>query len=240
MTDSTRSSRMVERVAEALYTTAIKNARDEVSKFVIPIGKIRTVFNAALAASDREAAIIVFCLIDDMITDFFRLKLTGAIDIEGSFFSNNGILSTAHAKLTLLAGLKWIEMDDFQDLSLIRKVRNQFAHHVDHDSFDKAPTSGLITSMSAKLETAVLDAMPDENRPAKLSIRGRYFIRSALTISHSIANLAIIQAAQSHRVPASSIASSYDNQPDNLRTLLLLASELALTAAMNDKRKQED
>jgi DNA-binding MltR family transcriptional regulator len=239
MTDSTRPSRMVERVAKALYETAVKQAREEVSKFVIPIDKIRTVFNAALAASDREAAIIVFCLIDDIITDFFRLKLKGDIDIESSFFANNGILATAHAKLTLLAGLKWIELDDYQDLSLIRKVRNQFAHHVDHDSFDKSPTSGLITSMSAKLETAILNTLPEENKPAKLSIRGRYFVRSALTISHSIANLAIIQAAQSHRVPPLSIASTYDNQPDNLRTLLLLASELALTSAMNDKHKQE-
>src|ERR1700732_3204467 len=50
MTDSTRPSRMVERVAKALYETAVKQAREEVSKFVIPIDKIRTVFNAALAA----------------------------------------------------------------------------------------------------------------------------------------------------------------------------------------------
>jgi len=185
MTDSTRPSRMLERVAKALYETAVKQAREEVSRFVIPIDKVRTVFNAALAASDREAAIIIFCLIDDIITDFFRLKLKG--DIESSFFANNGILATAHAKLTLLAGLKWIELDDYQDLSLIRKVRNQFAHHVDHDSFDKSPTSGLITSMSAKLETAILNTLPEENKPAKLSIRGRYFVRSALTISHSIA-----------------------------------------------------
>src|SRR5258707_8707000 len=95
MTDSTRPSSMVERVAKALYETAVNQAREEVSKFVIPIDKIRTVFNAALAASDREAAIIIFCLIDDIITDFFRLKLKGDIDIESSFFANNGILATA-------------------------------------------------------------------------------------------------------------------------------------------------
>jgi hypothetical protein len=56
-------------------------------------------------ASDREAAIVVFALVDDIVTEFFRERLTGQVPhgIEQAFFEGNGMLASAHNKILLLA-----------------------------------------------------------------------------------------------------------------------------------------
>jgi hypothetical protein len=70
---------MVERVAKALYMSAVKQAQERTATEVLPTGKIVTVFEKAIVASDREASIVIFCLADDLTTDFFRRKFTGTV-----------------------------------------------------------------------------------------------------------------------------------------------------------------
>ena len=65
------SEDMVERLAEQLYENAVKEGRSTVAAQSFPLVKFETVFEEALKASDREAAIIVFCLVDDLAAGLF-------------------------------------------------------------------------------------------------------------------------------------------------------------------------
>jgi hypothetical protein len=131
----------IERAAKAIYTAAVDSAREKVAGKTLPIEKITAVFEDAFSASDREAAIIIFALIDDIVSEFFCERLTGKIPhgIEQAFFEGNGMLASAHSKILLLAGLEWIRIDIYKELSLIRRIRNQFAHHVEHKRFSDSP-----------------------------------------------------------------------------------------------------
>src|SRR5262249_54798469 len=146
-----------------------------------PLGKIAMVFDAALKASDREAAIIIFCLVDDIATEFFREKLVGTVSngIDEAFLAGNGMLASAHNKITLLAGFEWISNDVYRQLTLLRKIRNSFAHHVDLTNFEDSPIRDYIGSMSAS-EEPIIATLDPANRPERISTRIKFIARSAL------------------------------------------------------------
>jgi hypothetical protein len=143
------SPEMVERVAEALYLTAVRSAQERIAARPMPTEKIKAVFEDALAASDREAAIIIFALIDDIATEFFRERLTGKVPngVEQAFLTGNGLLASGYNKILLLAGREWIRIETYRELNLIRRVRNEFAHHVEYRAFGDSPIRDYIESM---------------------------------------------------------------------------------------------
>jgi DNA-binding MltR family transcriptional regulator len=222
----------VEHIAKALFDHAVRMGRDAVAARVLPLDKITTVFGSALTASDREAAIIIFCLIDDLATDFFREKLTGSVssDVDEAFLAGNGMLATAHSKITLLAGHEWISNKVYRQLTLMRKVRNDFAHHVDLTTFNDSPIRDYIGSMEAS-EEPVLATYDADKRPEKLSPRTRFICRSALAVCSMVHDLAVFQAAIDNRVPPGAIlAGGFDHLPDNIKNLLRRGARIALLA----------
>jgi hypothetical protein len=244
---------MVERVAKAIYMSAVESARGIVAGKTLPVEKIKAVFDDAISASDREAAIIVFALIDDIATDFFRDRLTGNVPdgIDQSFFSASGMLGSAHNKILLMAGLQWIRIDTYKELRLIRRIRNEFAHHVEHKSFTESPIRDFIGSM-AEAEAPVWEifqthTVPDQLKShpelAKIAndllhegppVRVKFMIRSCLATAGMIQDIAFIQAALSHRVHPGSLAGDFDSQPENIKELMRTVSRLSFQAIQND------
>src|SRR5215211_2930137 len=147
--ESTHSETMVSRVAEALYRHSVNEGRNEIAAKVFPLDKIVDVFATARTASDREASIVIFALADDIVTDFFREKLTGHVPggVDATMLAGNGMLASAYNKLLLLSGLNWIRRDTYAQLALMRRIRNEFAHHVSYKSFNDAPICDYITTM---------------------------------------------------------------------------------------------
>jgi DNA-binding MltR family transcriptional regulator len=226
---------MVERVAKALYMQAVKHAREQVAAEVLPIEQIVTVLEDAVKASDREAAIVIFCLVDDLATAFFRRKLTGKVSsgIDDTFLTGNGMLSTAHNKIALLAGLEWIRHSTYRNLTLMRKVRNEFAHHVEYKSFDDKPICNYINSMETH-ETRILDTLEEEERPVKLLTRSKFLVRSALCVFNLVQDIAVLQAAIAHRIDARSVAGGgFDAQPENIKALGRTVARIVLTVLLN-------
>src|SRR5262252_1358762 len=67
----------VERAAKAMYLSLVRSAQAKIAAKALPIEKIKTVFEDAIEASDREAAIVIFALIDDIATEFFPRTIDG-------------------------------------------------------------------------------------------------------------------------------------------------------------------
>jgi hypothetical protein len=63
---------LIDEAASAIYQSAVRDARHEVAERKFPLEKITAVFEDAIEhASDREAPIVIFALVDDLTSDFF-------------------------------------------------------------------------------------------------------------------------------------------------------------------------
>jgi hypothetical protein len=113
---------MVERVAKAIYGSAVSQGRALLSRQVFPTSDIKSVFHRAAEASDREAAIITFCLVDDIASAFsVRSSQDVSRMAHKKHFFGSGILASAHGKLTFLSGLRWIREYLIQTASFYAK-----------------------------------------------------------------------------------------------------------------------
>jgi DNA-binding MltR family transcriptional regulator len=232
MTDPGRNTpdSIVERVAEALFNTRVGHARADLAAHVFPLDRIQPVFESALRCSDREAAIIIFALVDDLMTSFYKERLTGKVQegVEQTILSGNGPLASAYNKINLLSALSWIGEVTYRQLTFMRKIRNEFAHHVKYQSFDDAPIGNFIEAMEPS-EQSLLEAVPPEKKPSKLPLRARYLIRSALGISFLCTDLVTFQAAEKHGVPARAIPTfDYELESDNIKDLMRAVSGISL------------
>lgn len=210
---------LTEKVVDAFYAQVVKQARDQVAEVEFAIEKITSVFEVAVTASDREAAILIFCLVDDIATDFFRSRLTGNVHsgVDETFLKGNGMLASAYNKIALLAGLEWIRNETYRNLTLLRKIRNEFAHYVKYKSFEDDPISNYINSM-IPIEKPIINVIDEEKGPMQknMPIRSKFLVRSALTVLDLTSETVIIQAAIEHGVDPASIAKE---KPENLKTL---------------------
>jgi hypothetical protein len=247
------SPEMVERVAEALYLTAVRSAQERIAARPMPTEKIKAVFEDALAASDREAAIIIFALIDDIATEFFRERLTGKVPngVEQAFLTGNGLLASGYNKILLLAGLEWIRIETYRELNLIRRVRNEFAHHVEYRAFGDSPIRDYIESMDQS-DLSVTQVLREQEFPSRLSdqplvlkivddlfagglsSRAKFLIRSCLATARMAQDIEIIQAAVFHRVDPRSLAAGFDSLPDNIKDLMRSVVRLSFRAIHAD------
>ncbi len=163
-------------VSDAAVEAAIEAiaaiARSEISKIDLQTASIESVLTNALRVSDREATILIFALIDDLATNFLRMRLTGKVHsgVDETFFKGNGMLATTYNKIALLAGMEWIRHDTYKNLSLIRKIRNEFAHHVKYSSLLDSPIKEYINSMIA-VEDRIIASQEEKYRPMAFSVR---------------------------------------------------------------------
>jgi hypothetical protein len=85
--------------------------------------------------SERASAVLGGALVDAKLQDLFRRKLRCFQD---ELLEGMGPISTFSARIRLARALDWISEDARMDLDTIRKIRNDFAHSLDHDlSFDE-------------------------------------------------------------------------------------------------------
>jgi hypothetical protein len=109
------------------------------------------------------------------------------------------MLASAHSKIALLAGFEWITNETYRNLTLMRKIRNEFAHHVEYNQLNDRPTCNYIDAMDTK-EKRILESIDPDKRPAKLPM-----VRSALAVFELVREMTTIQAAIAHQVDPRSL-----------------------------------
>lgn len=87
--------------------------------------------------SDRACAIVCSAYLDDLLESIIFSFLTNASATQNrQLTSQNGPLSTFSSKIVLAYRLGLISKKEFDDLNLVRKIRNLFAHDLNSNSFD--------------------------------------------------------------------------------------------------------
>ena len=95
---------------------------------------------------DRGAAILGVAYLDAVLEDAFRSRLRP--DTPESVFDYRGPVGDLSSRIEMAFALGWIAVDTRLDLTLLRRIRNDFAHDYDHRlSFSEPPTCTRLAQM---------------------------------------------------------------------------------------------
>jgi DNA-binding MltR family transcriptional regulator len=98
--------------------------------------------------SDRAAAVLAGSFIESYLAKY--LKLFMIEDESDKLFDSDGPLATFNQRVRIAYAFKLINKQTSSDLRFIGKIRNHFAHHPLHASFDSAPVSDFCNQLSMR------------------------------------------------------------------------------------------
>lgn len=138
---------------------------------IIEINKSYDQFNKLLEKeSNRGVALISVAILDDLIEKLFRSQLLRDEKYKKTLidkiFKVQGPLSSFWSKTLLARALGLITSDDFNDLELIRKIRNEFAHSFEDTNFDSQKIRQFVSELTSNLDSkkSIIDFSAFENR----------------------------------------------------------------------------
>jgi DNA-binding MltR family transcriptional regulator len=150
----------------------------------------RSVFRQLAVESDRGAAIVGCSLLEDSLEQLLRSRMSKSADARhvDRLFSGYAPLATFSAKSALCYALGLIDESIFQDLDIMRKIRNRFAHeHSSKEFFDDETfrqlcaiqctypigTPDYAGARVADLKQEVLEFHPaDDQEPVSIELSG--------------------------------------------------------------------
>jgi DNA-binding MltR family transcriptional regulator len=88
-------------------------------------------FDKFTTESDRACAVLAGALLDSLLEQLMREAMIPGSSQE--LFRAQGPLGSFAAKTDLALALGLISQEDHRELTLVRRIRNDFAHHLDHD-----------------------------------------------------------------------------------------------------------
>jgi DNA-binding MltR family transcriptional regulator len=100
--------------------------------------------------SDRGAAIVGAALLEDNLVSILKEKML--LDVMSQkqvkdIFDLSGPLSNFSAKISIAFAFGFIDKTTFDDLQIVRKLRNKFAHSSGNLSFDDGEVKSQINNM---------------------------------------------------------------------------------------------
>jgi DNA-binding MltR family transcriptional regulator len=100
--------------------------------------------------SDRGAAIVGAALLEDDLVSMLKKNMlldTMSQKQVKDIFDLSGPLSNFSAKISISLAFGFIDKTTFNDLQIVRKLRNKFAHSSGHLSFDDAEVKAQMGNM---------------------------------------------------------------------------------------------
>lgn len=96
----------------------------------------RQLLTTLTKGSDRDAAILGGSILEELLNRLLRKKLVQSPIFEDAIENSNGSLSTFSNKIQLSYLMGLISKKMYDNLTVIRKIRNKFAHEIVGSSFE--------------------------------------------------------------------------------------------------------
>lgn len=93
-----------------------------------PLGRMNTIVNAE---SDRGAVLVLAGFLDEQLTELLKVHLKKTKYAQELLSDKTGPLHTFHAKTLAVNAMGLLDDERTRDLSIIRGIRNDFAHKVE-------------------------------------------------------------------------------------------------------------
>jgi hypothetical protein len=98
--------------------------------------------------TDRGCALMIASFIENELENLLRIRLGGSKKFKNeNLFSLNGPLGTFSAKIHISYSLGFISKSVLEEINLIRKIRNKFAHKYELIDFNSSEISQLISNI---------------------------------------------------------------------------------------------
>jgi hypothetical protein len=135
-------------------------------------------WNEMLDAADREtdrgAALLMSSFAETALGGFLLSKVSDD-EVRGSLFGSNGPLSSFSQRIAVAYAFGFISREHFDNLTIVRRVRNHFAHH----PFDATFASEEVAGLASRLSTVSMAQLSSPATPAALN-RAAYMFACAL------------------------------------------------------------
>ena len=96
--------------------------------------------------SDRGAAVLAGSYVENHLGLFLKSKMIDP-SVAERMFSSNGSLSTFCQRIDFAQAFGLLSKVQCEDLHIIRKIRNHFAHHPKDSSFSEKPVSDWVENL---------------------------------------------------------------------------------------------
>lgn len=198
-----------------LLSVAMENAKSICIRFE----DVAPFYQGLFEESERAVGILAFAFIESQIYDLFRQQLDP--DVQGgiaSIIGPHGILDSVGAQIRMLRALRWIRPETEQDLRLLARIRNRFAHAHSSLTFANSKIRGYFDSLTKHEEE-----FPGKHKypDVLLEARHRYLVRSVLTLFHLYSDLTVMPSSlRADLGPTGAFAAGMDKFPTALQHAL--------------------
>jgi DNA-binding MltR family transcriptional regulator len=204
----------LKRASELLMSAAMKvAAKIELSnaKDVLPY------FEGLRIESDRASGILSFAFIEAQLSEIFAQHLNkhipGGID---SIIGQNGILDSVGSRLKMLRALDWLGENTYDNLRLLARIRNRFAHSPVALTYHDKTIQGYFSSLEKHEEQ-----FREEFSGIVLSIKQTYLVRAVMTLFNMYTDLVLRPSSLSVGFgPTGAFGAGFDRFPQQLRLAL--------------------
>lgn len=121
--------------------------------------------------SDRAAAVLGAAFLDDQLALLLRATIRGGSSTESRLLERDRPLSSFSARIETAYGFGLISKQARDDLHLIRKIRNRFAHRVTDFDFESAGLKDRVRSLEIP---AIVETELAESSPISDELRGQF------------------------------------------------------------------
>jgi hypothetical protein len=129
--------------------------------------------------SNRAVAVVWPAIVENRLTDALMAYMRPDEGVAKELFRPEGALGTFGQKIKLGYMLGLYEQDLKEDLVLLSKIRNAFAHRVDINDFETSPIRDYMDQMNTlKIHRSLLQSMKREN-PTDGTRRTALFVLSS-------------------------------------------------------------
>ena len=128
--------------------------------------QVRGIMTSVSHEPDRSSAILALAAIDVALEELLKAFLIE--NTPESIFKGNSPLATLSARIDMSFSMGLISPNEKRDLHLMRKVRNKFAHEIDHElKFEDDPIRNWIQELETPkpiISTQMFSGGKDTNR----------------------------------------------------------------------------
>jgi DNA-binding MltR family transcriptional regulator len=204
---------LLKKAHEVLLSVAIADS----NRIEIDCEDIVPFYQGLLGESERSLGILAFTFIESQIHDLFSQRLNSKVNggIE-SILGPNGILDTVGSQIKMLYALSWLTDKTQQDLRLLAKIRNRFAHAHSALTFEDRQIQSYMSSLT-KHEERFRSDYPG----VALKAQHTYLVRTVVTLFSFFAEITLMPSSlHAGMCPTGAFTAGFDRYPEQLQSAL--------------------
>lgn len=242
--------RMIDRAAQALYESVVRQAADALNRIEFECDDLTKLLERLVNETETAQVLIFAGFLEDKFTTLFKLRLRHLTSqsVEDEIFGSNGPLGSFGNRINLAYQLGWLTAKQKSRLDSFRKIRNAYAHDAYKVSFKDQRIAALLRNMDLEplgfverlrsmfaKEDGIDNFLPIEEINEKLYL----CLNFGLLASKTFEEMLLLPTALEFRVDPGSLMNGWEKLPKPIQKVHLNFSRALLTLLLRSEFKKE-